>query len=546
MKQRVGLARAFALSPKLLLLDEPFGMLDSLTRWELQEVLMEVWTRTSVTAICVTHDVDEAILLADRVVMMTNGPRARIGRVVDIDIARPRTRQACSHTRATTSTARRSWASSTSSSTAPRPSRPRSRCSRPPNRMGPSAAMTRCNRERLVVVGGGMAASKLLEEIVALCPGRYEIVLVTKEHCAPYNRVLLSALLAGEAQEADIALRPPAWFTDNGIELVTGDPATALRPATREVVLASGTHLAYDRLVLATGSNAVRLPIPGAALPGVTTFRDLADIDALQSAETGGRAVVIGGGLLGIEAAYGLTRRGVAATLLHLMPRLMERQLDAPAAALLRGAVEKLDIDVHLEARTAAIEGNGRAERVVLEDGRALPAGLVVMATGVRPEAALARSAGIGAGSGILVDDKLETDCPSVYAIGECAEHRGVCYGLVEPAHAQARALARHLAGMPARYDGSLPATSLKVSGVPLFSMGDFEGEGTDTIVLEDQAAATYRKLVVRDGCLAGAVLFGDTTDALWYRELMCARTPIAPFRDRLIFGRGFAEREAA
>jgi nitrite reductase (NADH) large subunit len=224
----------------------------------------------------------------------------------------------------------------------------------------------------------------------------------------------------------------------------------------------------------------------------------------------------------------------------------MERQLDVPAAALLKGAIERLGIEVALEAQTAGIEGEGRAERVTLRDGRTFPASLVVMAAGVRAETTLAESAGIDIGRGILVDDKLETNWPSVYAIGECAEHRGLCYGLVEPAHAQAKALARYLAGLPVRYEGSLLATNLKVSGVPVFSMGDFEGEGAETIVLEDQAAATYRKLVVREGRLAGAVLFGDTADALWYRDLMCARTPIAPFRGRLAFGRALAEREAA
>jgi nitrite reductase (NADH) large subunit len=401
-------------------------------------------------------------------------------------------------------------------------------------------------RERLLIVGGGMAALKLIEEMVALCPGRYDIVLVGKEPRPPYNRVLLSSLLAGEVQEADIELRPAGWFTDNGIELICDDAVAELRPDEREVALASGARLSYDRLVLATGSSAVRLPIPGQDLPGVTTFRDLADVEALRAAAPGTPVVVIGGGLLGIEAAYGLRRRGLAVTLVHLMPRLMERQLDAPAAALLSSAIERLGIEVLLEAQTAAVEGEDKAERVVLKDGRTLPAGLVVMATGVRPETALAKDAGIDIGRGILVDDKLETNWTSVYAIGECAEHRGLCYGLVEPAHAQARALARHLAGLPSRYDGSLLATNLKVSGAPLFSMGDFEGDGAETIVLEDQASATYCKLVVRDGRLAGAVLFGDTADALWYRDLMCARTPIATFRDRLAFGRALAERQAA
>jgi nitrite reductase (NADH) large subunit len=401
-------------------------------------------------------------------------------------------------------------------------------------------------RERLVIVGGGMAGLKLIEEIVALRPGSYDIALVGKEPRPPYNRVLLSSLLAGDADETDIALRPASWFADNGVKLICGTPAIELRPAAREVVLASGARLGYDRLVLATGSSAVRLPIPGRDLPSVTTFRDLADVEALRAADAGACAVVIGGGLLGIEAAYGLARRGLAVTLLHLMPRLMERQLDAPAAALLKAAIEKLGIQVVLEAQTAAIEGEGSAERVLLTDGRAFRADLVVMAAGVQPETALAQSAGIAVGRGITVDDRLESSQPSVHAIGECAEHRGLCYGLVEPAQAQARMLARHLTGHPARYDGSLLATNLKVSGVPVFSMGDFEGEGAEAIVLEDQGAAIYRKLVVRDNRLAGAVLVGDTADALWYRELMSAHTPIAPFREGLVFGRALSERQAA
>jgi nitrite reductase (NADH) large subunit len=401
-------------------------------------------------------------------------------------------------------------------------------------------------RERLVIVGGGMAALRLVEEIVAVCPDRYHTVLVAKEPHPPYNRVLLSSLLAGEAEPADIELRPASWLADHGIGLVCGDAASALQPAEREVVLASGTRLPYDRLVLATGSSAIRLPLPGADLSGVTTFRDLADVSALQSAGAGSPAVVIGGGLLGIEAAYGLARRGVGVTLLHIMPRLMERQLDTTAAALLKTAIESLGIDVMLEAQTAAIEGNGKAERVVLKDGRVFPASLVVMATGVRPKSALAQAASLEVGRGIKVDDTLETSRSSIYAIGECAEHRGICYGLVEPAYAQAKTLAHHLAGLPTRYEGSLLCTNLKVSGVPVFSMGDFEGENAETIVLEDPGAATYRKLVLREGRLAGAVLFGDTSDALWYRDLMCARAPIAPFRDRLVFGRALAERQAA
>jgi nitrite reductase (NADH) large subunit len=406
--------------------------------------------------------------------------------------------------------------------------------------------MTPAEIQRLVIVGGGMAALRLVEEMAVVCPGRYETVLVAKEPHPPYNRVLLSSLLAGDAERSDIELRPAAWLASNGVRLVVGDPAVALRPAERAVTLASGARLGYDKLVLATGSNAIRLPLPGRELAGVTTFRDLADVASLEAAAAGSRVVVIGGGLLGIEAAYGLARRGAGVTLVHIMPRLMERQLDAAGAALLKAAIERIGIRVLLKAETAAIEGDGRVERIRLQNGTVLAADLVVMAAGVRPETALAASCGLDIGRGIKVGDTLQTSSPHVYAIGECAEHRGTCYGLVEPAYAQARVLAQHLADIPARYEGSLLFTNLKVSGVPVFSLGDFEGEGAETMVLEDQGAGAYRKLVLREGRLAGAVLLGDTTDALWYRDLICAGAPVAPLRDRLIFGRALTEREAA
>ena len=326
------------------------------------------------------------------------------------------------------------------------------------------------------------------------------------------------------------------------LSLLTGNECVELHPGGRSVMLRSGASLAYDRLVLATGSTAVRLPIPGRDLPGVVTFRDLEDVAAMQRARPGTPVIVIGGGLLGVEAAYGLAKRGCRATLLHVMPRLMERQLDARAAALLATAVRAKGIEVVLEAQTAAIEGDGRVERVVLKDGRAYPAELVVMAAGIRPATALAESGGLAIGRGIKVDDAFATSFPGVYAVGECAEHRGACCGLVEPAYEQARVLARHLAGLPARYESSLSAASLKVSGVPVFSMGDFEGEGAEAILLEDQDAAAYRKLVIRDGCLAGCVLFGDTADALWYRDLIRQQSPIAPIRGSLAFGKAYAE----
>ena len=397
-------------------------------------------------------------------------------------------------------------------------------------------------RERLVIVGGGMAGLRLVEELVAVAPGLHDIVMVGSELRPPYNRVLLSSYLAGDTDARDIALRPTSWYEDCGVTLRYGSAVSAILPERCEVVLASGERLAYDRLVLATGSNAIRLPIPGHRLPGITTFRDVADAEALRAAEPGSVAVVIGGGLLGIEAAYGLARRGLAVTLLHIMPRLMERQLDAPAAALLKCAIEKLSIKVVLEARTTAIEGEDRVRGVILDDGRTFPAGLVVMAAGVRPETALAHRAGLQVGRGILVDDKLETSQPSIYAIGECAEHQGTCYGLVEPVHEQARVLARHLAGLADKYAGSVPATSLKVSGVPVFSIGDFEGEGAEAVLFEDADAGVYRKLVLREGRLAGAVLIGDTSDAPWYRELVRQQASVAPIRAALAFGKAYAE----
>lgn len=397
-------------------------------------------------------------------------------------------------------------------------------------------------RERLLVAGGGMAALKLVEELVEHCPGRFDIVMAAKEAHAPYNRVLLSSLLAGDAQRADLELRPAAWFIEKGVQFLGGVEATAVRPARQEVVLSTGARVGYDRLVLATGSKAIRLPVPGHMLPGVITFRDLEDVDAMQQPGAGARAVVIGGGLLGIEAAYGLARHGLAVTLMHIVPRLMERQLDARAAVLLKVAVESKGIEIVLEARTAAIEGNGKAERVVLKDGRVVPADLVVMAAGIRPVTALAESSGVEIGRGIKVDDKLETNWPGVYAIGECAEHRGICYGIVEPVYEQAKALARYLAGRPARYEGSLTAASLKVSGVPVYSMGDFEGEGAETILLEDEGGGTYRKLVIRDNRLTGVVLFGDTADAFWYRDLILLATPLTKIRALLAFGRAHAE----
>jgi nitrite reductase (NADH) large subunit len=283
-------------------------------------------------------------------------------------------------------------------------------------------------------------------------------------------------------------------------------------------------------------------------LSGVLTFRDIDDVAAIGAASRKGtRAVVIGGGLLGLEAAYGLASAGAEVTLVHIMDRLMERQLDAHAALLLKRELENRGVTVLLEAETARIEGRERVENVVLKDGRSLPVDLVVVAVGVRPNAELARSAGIEVNRGVLVNDRLETSLPGVHAIGECAEHNGVCYGLVEPAYEQARTLAAHLGGREASYPGSVLATNLKVSGVNVFSAGDFLGApGTERIVFSDPGIGTYKKLVLSQGALKGAVLFGDTADGLWYLDLIRTGASVEKFRDDLMFGRALAERMAA
>jgi nitrite reductase (NADH) large subunit len=283
-------------------------------------------------------------------------------------------------------------------------------------------------------------------------------------------------------------------------------------------------------------------------LPGVMTFRDLQDVAALEAAAAADcKAVVIGGGLLGLEAAYGLARAGIEVSVVHLMDRLMERQLDPPAAAMLKQTLESKGIKVHLNAETVAIAGKQHAQGVLLKDGALIEGSLIVVAVGIAPNVGLAQTAGLETNRGIAVNDVLQTTHSGIYAIGECAEHRGICYGLVEPAYEQAKVLAAHLAGGKARYDGSVLSTNLKVSGVDVFSAGDFLGApGTEQIVLNDPGIGTYKKLVIAEGRLAGAVLCGDTIDGNWYLELIRNGTDIEPIRDDLMFGRAMATRAQA
>jgi nitrite reductase (NADH) large subunit len=399
--------------------------------------------------------------------------------------------------------------------------------------------------EPLVVIGNGMAAARFADELSSRALGRYAVAVVGEEPRLAYNRVLLSSVLAGDVASSDIELKPTAWWRDRGITLRYGCRATAIDTGARTVALADGTSLPFAKLVFATGSQPIRPPIPGMALPGVITFRHIGDIHTIwHRAGSGDRVIVIGGGLLGLEAAYGLAKAGARVTVLHLMDRLMERQLDPHAARMLQRTVEANGVEVVLGADTAEIAGTSRVEGVTLKDGRAFEADTVVVAIGIKPSADLAHKAGIAVKRGIVVNDALETNVPGIHAIGECAEHRGVCYGLVEPAYEQARVLADCLTGREAAYAGSVLATNLKVSGVNVFSAGDFlGGDGADEILLSDPGLGVYKKLVIADGRLTGAVLFGDTADGLWYLDLIRTGLDIEAMRDELAFGRALAER---
>ena len=397
--------------------------------------------------------------------------------------------------------------------------------------------------EPLVIVGNGMAAARLVDELSKAALGRYAIAVIGEEPRLAYNRVLLSSVLAGETASHDIELRPASWWRDRGVTLKYGCVATEIDVGRRELKIENEESIGFSRLVLATGSTPLRLNVPGAELAGVHTFRDSRDVDLLLTlAAQKKRVVVIGGGLLGLEAAYGLAKAGAPVTLVHLMDRLMERQLDAPAAELLKSLVELKGIQILLNANTARFHGETCVEGVELTDGRRIDADAVIFAAGIRPSIALAKEAGIAVNRGIVVDDVMQTGAPGIFALGECAEHRGICYGLVEPAYEQARVLARHLAGRPAGYSGSVVATNLKVSGVSVFSAGDFMGaDGSEAIVLNDVRHGTYKKLVISAGRLTGAVLVGDVADALWYLELIRDRRPIVGIRSQMMFGRSLA-----
>ena len=412
-------------------------------------------------------------------------------------------------------------------------------------------------KQKLILVGNGMAALRFLEQLIERGPSRYAVTVFGAEPCAGYNRVLLSALLAGERGREDLITHPEDWYVRHAIDYRKGATIVALDCAQKRVRDHNGRRHAYDTLVIATGSNPFVPPLPGHALAGVYTYRTLADVERMLAAcrEAGQgdaradrdkkkpRAVVIGGGLLGLEAACGLQARGMRVTVVHLAELLMENQLDALASAKLTASLKGRGIRVITGARARCIDGGARIESLTLADGRVIAADLAVIATGIRPNIELAQAAGLDCGRGIRVGDYLQTSAADVFALGECAEHRDTVYGLVAPLYEQAEVCARYLSGdRAARYQGSLTASGLKVTGIDLYSAGQFlEDERCKLITLKDDARGMYRKLVIRDNALVGALLCGDISGALWYQELIRSGADIAPYKDFLMFGPDYA-----
>ena len=402
-------------------------------------------------------------------------------------------------------------------------------------------------REHLVVIGNGMAGMRTVEELLKHEAGqRYRITVFGAEPHVNYNRIMLSSVLAGDKSVDEIIINSREWYDDNGIRLFAGDAVAAIDREAKIVTAASGLSVRYDRLLMATGSRPLAPPIPGLGLPGVCAFRDIADVDKmLAAARAHKRAAVIGGGLLGLEAAWGLKQRGMSVALVHLMPTLMERQLDAAAGQLLQRDLDRRGIAFFTNGQTEEILGVERAEGVQLADGRSIPADLVVLAIGIRPNIDLARAAGIEVNRGIVVFDDMRTSDPEIFAVGECVEHRGQVFGLVAPLWDQAKVCAAQLAGIEsAVFASQALSTSLKITGVDVFSAGALMAADADDdeITLRDDSRGLYKKIVLRDGKLVGVVLYGDVADGQWYLQLIRSKADVSGLRERLVFGRAFAE----
>ncbi len=397
-------------------------------------------------------------------------------------------------------------------------------------------------KEKLVLVGNGMAGMRTIEELQKISPDAYEITVFGAEPYGNYNRIMLSPMLTGETTLEEIILNPLEWYSENNITLHINKRVVKIDRKNRMVVADDGSETAYDRLLLATGSNPFILPVPGHDLEGVIGFRDVSDVEEmLYAAEQYKHAVVIGGGLLGLEAANGLLKNGMKVRVVHRGNTLMDRQLDEESGAMLREELEASGVEFLMDASTKELIGDERVKGVIFEDGREIFADLVVMAVGIKPDIELAQSAGIYCERGIVVNDTMQSYDPRVYAVGECVQHRNQTYGLVAPLFEMAKVCANHLAQLGyGRYMGSITSTKLKVTGIDLFSAGDFYGdEACERIIYRDPAKGIYKKVVLKDNRIQGAVLYGNTQDGPWYFQMMREGTDVSAMRDTLMFGQG-------
>lgn len=403
---------------------------------------------------------------------------------------------------------------------------------------------------KLVLIGNGLAGMRCLEDLLDMAPERYEITVIGEEPWGNYNRIMLSPVLSGEKTIADIMLHPHEWYQDKGIRFIAGDLAVRIDRSRKQIYTKKGEVVDYDRLILATGSKPFVPPIKGVNLQGVVSFRDIYDVNKmLDYCKSKKNAVVIGGGLLGLEAAYGLKQQGMNVTVLHLTNRIMDRQLDSKASQMLKTAIEQKGIQIITEANTEELVGlNGHVIQVRLKGGIELNADLVLFAVGIRPNMALAQSAGLRCNRGVLVNDTMQTYDPSIYAVGECIEHRGQTFGLVEPLWGQAFICASHLAEHGSlTFKAPTVPTQLKVSGCDVFSAGNFEPkEDFEDIILNDEKRQIYKRIIIQKDKVIGAVLFGDTEDGPWYAELIADQTPISAIRSKLLFGKDFALKQAS
>ncbi len=403
-------------------------------------------------------------------------------------------------------------------------------------------------KQRLVVIGNGMAGMRTVEELLSAAPDKYDITVFGAEPYGNYNRIMLSSVLCGEKTIEDIVINNRQWYIDNGITLHAGEGKAVvfIDRIKKDVYAQDGTVARYDRLLIATGSKAVIPQVPGNDLNGVISFRDIFDVNKMLSySRSHKKAVVLGGGLLGLEAANGLVSRGMDVTVIHNHEILLNRQMDRPAAKMLQTELEQRGLKFKMAAKLKQLLGdeNGHITAVCFDDGSQLECDLFITAIGVRPNMVLAQEAGIYCERGIVVSDTLQSFDPTIYAVGECIQHRGDTFGLVAPLFEQAKVCANHLSAHGAAEYITLPtATKLKVTGINLFSIGDFQGdEHSDSICFTDPALGIYKKLVVKADKLIGAVLYGDTADGSWYQQLLNQEENIAEIRDAVIFGKAYA-----